>query len=911
MRKVFLKIALSIIGVLIGTQYAESQYMGSVTCFNAAERAGGNKYPYNQSLFLSNTGEEEWWDNIVEEIYHSGIDFSALLSRGYSPGRPSIDMGDPRKIPNMIAAMDRRGLSDAFKLAIFDDCPAGWTANHNYDQGRGHNTNTLFDCGDTANYKYIWDLNIKVALENIPDSRRFMIDDRMVIFFWSVKPRWMTNIGNGNLRRILEHIRSECQAEFGFNPYLIVQDCWFDNDSRLKASDVDGVHNWFSSANSISWTLHSRGDLPKIGVTNPGIRYEGQPDVTWMDPRHGQTLINGLEGTVNSGALITLCEGFTDAAETAAYWRSKDTTYYDYPNQRIDILRRYSQNAFLDRRMVQAEACDFYHDITPGNKGASFRLGDIDICKTSDVFGGWNVFDAEAQEWLEWKELPFPKNSQIEVRYAAEDSAKIQFVLDDQEGAILSLEPTGGEQLWSLLRDTSFIITEDTSFSVKIKIISGKISINYFNIMGEASIGKVAIASPLTGDRYLQSDTIRLKADVLGFADSLQKLEVYLDTTLISSYASPTINTFLTDLPFGDHFIKVKATDENGNFAIDSCQIYIGKYAYTINDSIIGSGTVSFDPPGGTYVEGTVVSVFALGESPAYFNGWSGDIIRSDNPLILTMNKNIDLSATFISPSDDAIRINFQPDASVVPDGYLKDVGLEYGTQYNGYTYGWVGGPNPALRDRGTPEDVRYATLDHMQIGGDHVWEMEVENGNYMVYLVMGDPSYTDQINAVNVEGVWRDDIEHVIKFDEFRLIVKVEDNNLTIAPGKGAENAKICFVEIALDTINPVDSVTPIDTTVSIENIKLMPQNSYLKQNYPNPFSYQTEISFNLARTGFTRLTVHNIHGQSIKTLVNEQLTAGTHQISFEAGDLTSGMYFYKIQSGNFSKVRKMLLSK
>ena len=95
-------------------------------------------------LFLSNTGEEEWWDNIVEEIYHSGIDFSALLCRGYSPGRPSIDMGDPRKIPNMIKAMDRRGVSKDFKLAIFDDCPAGWTANHNYDQGRGHNTAYTF-----------------------------------------------------------------------------------------------------------------------------------------------------------------------------------------------------------------------------------------------------------------------------------------------------------------------------------------------------------------------------------------------------------------------------------------------------------------------------------------------------------------------------------------------------------------------------------------------------------------------------------------------------------------------------------------------------------------------------------------------------------------------------------------------
>jgi hypothetical protein len=207
MKNKLLKIALLFIPLMINNPLVHSHYIGSVTCFNAAERAGGEKYPYNQSLFLSNTGEDEWWDNIVEEIHYSGIDFSALLCRGYSPILPSIDAGDPRKIPNMIAAMDRRGLSDAFKMAIFDDCPAGWTANHNYDQGRGHNTNTRFDCSDTANYKYIWDLNLKVAIENIPDDRRFKIDGRMAIFFWSVKPTWMYNI-NGSLTAILAHIRT-------------------------------------------------------------------------------------------------------------------------------------------------------------------------------------------------------------------------------------------------------------------------------------------------------------------------------------------------------------------------------------------------------------------------------------------------------------------------------------------------------------------------------------------------------------------------------------------------------------------------------------------------------------------------------------------------------------------------------
>lgn len=806
-----MQLTIAIMLLLLSTNL-HAQYLGSITCFNDKERAGGNIYPYNQSLFLSNTGEAEWWDNIVEEIYHSGIDFSALLCRGYSPGRPSMDTGDPRKIPNMMEAMDRRGLSNEFKLAIFDDCPSGWTANHNYDQGRGYNTDTPFDCRDTTNYKYIWDYNLKIAIENIPDERRFKIDGRMVIAFWQVNDKWMSNMDFGNLKKILAHIRTECQKEFGFNPYLVIQDRWFDFDTHLRAEHVDGVHNWFSSARKITWTLHSRGDLPKIGVLNPGIRYEGQPGFTFNDPRHGQTLIEGLEGTVNSGALFTLCEGFTDAAETAAFWRSKDTTYYDYPNQRIDILRRYSQNAFRDMRIIQAEACDFFHDVTPDNEGGTFRAGDLDICKTTDVLGGWNVFNAEANEWLEWMELPFPKNAQVEIRYASTQEAQIQFVVGEQEGEILSLEPTGGDQVWAFARDNSFNFDQDSTHSVKIKIISGKVSLNYFSIIGAKSSGKVVMSSPENNKRLLQTDSINLIADVIGIADSIKKLEVFYNNEVVVSSVSSTLNTYLTNLPLGDGKIKVTVTNAQGATSSDSCSVFIGENAYTITNSVIGRGNILLDPQGGTYVEGTEVSVYAESEGGStYFKGWSGDTTSTINPLVLTMNEDINLVATFISPDSSAIRINFQPDDAPVPENYVKDTGLEYGLRYCGLTYGWVGGPHEHTRNRDVGEDIRYATLNHMQKGTDSTWQVEVENGNYMVYLVMGDPSFTDQVNHVSIEGVIRRDTMHIDKFDEFRAVVKVADGNLTISPTRDAENAKICFVEIYLDTINPVDSVTDI----------------------------------------------------------------------------------------------------
>jgi hypothetical protein len=83
------------------------------------------------------------------------------------------------------------------------------------------------------------------------------------------------------------------------------------------------------------------------------------------------------------------------------------------------------------------------------------------------------------------------------------------------------------------------------------------------------------------------------------------------------------------------------------------------------------------------------------------------------------------------------------------------------------------------------------------------------------------------------------------------------------------------------------------------------------LDQNYPNPFNPSTLISFTLPEAGFTNLVIYNSLGQEITELVNNQLEAGSHQYNFNAKNLTSGIYFYKLESENFVQVRKMMLLK
>ena len=153
-------------------------------------------------------------------------------------------------------------------------------------------------------------------------------------------------------------------------------------------------------------------------------------------------------------------------------------------------------------------------------------------------------------------------------------------------------------------------------------------------------------------------------------------------------------------------------------------------------------------------------------------------------------------------PTNEVVKINFQPANAAVPTGYVPDAGNAYGTR-NGYTYGWLGGSNNNTRDRNANPDQRFDTFNHMR---GETWEVGLPNGDYRVDLLMGDPTYSDQINTVSVEGVVRTDPDGQDNYDQYDNIqVTVADNKLTIKPTGNASNAKIAYVDIY-----PVDGTEP-----------------------------------------------------------------------------------------------------
>ncbi|MGA7723298.1 MAG: choice-of-anchor V domain-containing protein [Ignavibacteriaceae bacterium] len=106
-------------------------------------------------------------------------------------------------------------------------------------------------------------------------------------------------------------------------------------------------------------------------------------------------------------------------------------------------------------------------------------------------------------------------------------------------------------------------------------------------------------------------------------------------------------------------------------------------------------------------------------------------------------------------------------------------------------------------------------------------------------------------------------------------------------------------------------NKIITVNSTISGITNRNRPSGFHLNQNYPNPFNPSTIISFLIPDPGYVKLEVFNVLGLKIKTLVNEFKSAGNYSYDFNAVSFASGIYYYRLSTGSFSEVKKMLLLK
>jgi len=96
-----------------------------------------------------------------------------------------------------------------------------------------------------------------------------------------------------------------------------------------------------------------------------------------------------------------------------------------------------------------------------------------------------------------------------------------------------------------------------------------------------------------------------------------------------------------------------------------------------------------------------------------------------------------------------------------------------------------------------------------------------------------------------------------------------------------------------------------------SVEQIEENPKRYNLSQNYPNPFNPTTNIEYSIPEQSYVELKIYDVLGNEVASLVNTTQEAGKYDIKFDASGLSSGLYIYKLNAGNFTSSRKMMLLK
>ncbi len=101
---------------------------------------------------------------------------------------------------------------------------------------------------------------------------------------------------------------------------------------------------------------------------------------------------------------------------------------------------------------------------------------------------------------------------------------------------------------------------------------------------------------------------------------------------------------------------------------------------------------------------------------------------------------------------------------------------------------------------------------------------------------------------------------------------------------------------------------------TISLTNVgenESNPNKFELYNNYPNPFNPSTTIRYSIPEASFTSIKIYDALGNQVSSLVNETKTAGTYEVTFDAKNLSSGIYYYELQAGSFTQTKKMILTK
>jgi len=413
---------------------------------------------------------------------------------------------------------------------------------------------------------------------------------------------------------------------------------------------------------------------------------------------------------------------------------------------------------------------------------------------------------------------------------------------------------------------------------------------------------------------------------------------------------SPDIDSSIFDDPLKDDMRYYTLTPQSESYSISSD---------TPDESL------KLTPPGGTYVPGTLVTLEAISGLGYEFEGWTGDLSGSENPITLTMDGDKNISASFIEVPTYILSLTAANGSieSIPAGGRYNSSSLVHLTAIPDTDYkfvGWTGdlsgtsNPDSIFMDADKAVTAifepipEYTLSTHIENGtiymdpaggtyqeGTNVkltvvaddrysfesWSGDLSgsanpviitmNGNKVVTAELKKYLYTLEVSAAN--GSVNIFQESDTYFPGTPVILEaIPDDGYEFNKWEGDLSGSLNPTSLIMDSDKFITAL--FDPITSIPDPGIFSNRNTLYQNYPNPFSQKTNISYCLADAVHVTLTVSNMLGQKVSTLVNEYQDAGEYEINWFARDeawetLPPGLYIYLLKTSNgFSQAKQAL---
>ena len=248
--------------------------------------------------------------------------------------------------------------------------------------------------------------------------------------------------------------------------------------------------------------------------------------------------------------------------------------------------------------------------------------------------------------------------------------------------------------------------------------------------------------------------------------------------------------------------------------------------------------------------------------------------------------------------------------------------GREYGLpSFNSYTFGQF----PfCWRDPNNPAQAYNFLKGFQKDGTPHINAVSM---NTTKFLFEGDPEtgtgWTESDGAIENCGGDTTGTVMPSPAGDRRMIMNSTDTTFNMLPGQSTTIVAAYMIARGTNYLNSVTKLKQLAgtvknfwETVGIQQISSeIPQSFRLHQNYPNPFNPSTKIRFEIPKQvrkdNIVQLIIYDIAGKEITRLVNQELTPGVYEYEFDGAGLASGMYFYKLEAGDFVETKKMVLLK